>query len=385
MMRQTFRVLSNSMLILSEADVRQCIPVSLAISANRKALASLRKDEDGGAVVPTRIGLPYYSASPDSTPATPATSSSLSPADWSLFKPAAYYPPVDETDDGILMGMKLVSIRANNPVKYNKPTVPATTMLLNAETGEVSAIVAATYLTAARTAAGSALATEIVLSGRPPTGGLTLVVFGAGLQAELHIKSIQHVVHINKLVIVNRSLERAEKLKEILLLNEQTCLDSKANKPIIDITTTLLSNEHGVQNAIEIADIIVTATNTCSPLFRGEWLKSGCHINGVGSYTSLMQEVDETSVKRCEVIIDTKEALDVGDLACLKNEGNDNFIGLIGDALIGRIKFGKRREINPNIDCTFYKSVGTAIQDVISAQCAVDNARKMKLGVEVQM
>jgi ornithine cyclodeaminase len=301
--------------------------------------------------------------------------------DWTLFKPASYYPPADEGDDELMMGMKLVSIRANNPIKFNKPTVPATAMLINAETGEVSAIVAATYLTAARTAAGSALATEIALADRPPLEGLTLVVFGAGLQAELHIKSIQHVVYVNKLVIVNRSLERAKKLKKVLL---SEMVDSKSRSPITDISTILLSNEIDVKQAVETADIIATTTNTNTPLFRGEWLKSRCHINGIGSYTPLMQEVDETSVKRSEVLIDTKEALDVGDLACLKHD-DANFTGLIGDALIGRIQFGKRREIDPKIDCTFFKSVGTAIQDVFSAKYAVDNARRMKLGVDVQM
>ena len=95
-------------------------------------------------------------------------------------------------------------------------------------------------------------------------------------------------------------------------------------------------------------------------------------------------EVDEASVKRAEVLIDTKEALEVGDLACLKSD-DTNFTGLIGDALIGRIEFGKRREVDSNIDCTFFKSVGTAIQDVFSAKCAVDNARRMKIGVDVPM
>ncbi|KAL3764149.1 hypothetical protein ACHAWU_003961 [Discostella pseudostelligera] len=388
MIRQTIRMLSNSMFILSESDTRQCFPVSLAIAANRKALASLRRGDDGGAVVPTRIGLPYPCRASTTTISSSASSasatSSCSPADWSLFKPAAYYPPADEGDD-ILMGMKLVSIRANNPAKFNKPTVPATTMLINAETGELSAIVAATYLTAARTAAGSALATELAFSGRPPTGGLTLVVFGAGLQAELHIKSIQHVVNINKLVIINRSLERAEQLKEMILNeNDHPDLDSMTKTSIIDITIILLSNDREVQQAVEMADVIATTTNTITPLFRGEWLKPGCHINGVGSYTSLMQEVDDASVKRCEVLVDTIEALDVGDLAFLKDD-DANFTGLIGDALIGRIKFGKRREVDHNIDCTFYKSVGTAIQDVFSAQCAVVNARKMNIGVDVQM
>ncbi|KAL3816201.1 hypothetical protein ACHAXA_007319 [Cyclostephanos tholiformis] len=380
------------MLILSEVDVRRCFPVPMAIAANRKALASLRKDEDGGAVVPTRIGLTYRApakaseglrvATAASISSSSSSSSSSTPADWSLFKPAAYYPPDGTSDEKILMGMKLVSIRSRN-VELNKPTVPATTMLLDSETGEVSAILAATYLTAARTAAGSALATELALSNRKISDGLTLLVFGAGLQAELHIRSIQHVAKVNKLVIVNRSLGRAEKLRE-MILKEQ--LDSEARTTNIDVSITSLSDEEGVEHAVKISDIICATTNTRTPLFHGEWLKPGTHINGVGSYTPLMQEIDDATVRRSEVLIDTKEALDVGDLFCLKHEEAElqtNFAGLIGDAIVGNIDFGKRKD-GP-IDCTFYKSVGTAIMDLFSAHVAVKNARKNKIGVEVDM
>ena len=363
------------MLILSEADVKKCCSISTAISANRKALSSLRKNGCGGAIVPTRIGLPY----PGSSNNTNNTSSTSSPADWSLFKPAAYYPiesqnQTNETDEEeeISMGVKVVSPRANNPIKFNKPTVPATTMLLNAETGEVSAIIAATYLTALRTAAGSALATELVFNNdhRKMSKGLSLCVFGAGLQAELHIKCIQHVVDIKKLVIINRSYKRAENLKKMILA---LCLT--------DITVVLLSDEEKVKNAVNDADIMCTTTNTGTPLFKGEWIRPGCHINGVGSYTPQMAEIDENTVKRCEVLIDTKEALHVGDLSCLTEESH-NFCGLIGDALEKNIVFGKQRD---DTDCTFFKSVGTSIQDVISANVVVEYAIKNNIGTRVQM
>mmetsp|Transcript_28174 Transcript_28174/g.59499 ORF Transcript_28174/g.59499 Transcript_28174/m.59499 type:complete len:404 (-) Transcript_28174:384-1595(-) len=382
MIRQTARTLSNKMLILSEADVRRCFPVSAAIAANRKALGSLRNNGDGGAMVPTRIGLPYYASSN-------RDGDSGGAADWSLFKPAAYYPPKQSNDDEILMGMKLVSVRANNPA-INKPTVPATIMLVNAETGEVSAIVAATYLTAARTSAGSALATEMALVNNDKRiDGLTLVVFGAGLQSELHIKCIMHVVNITKLVIVNRSHERAEKLKEILL-GEQPEPGSKTQTPINDISIRLLSDKDGLREAVANADVIATTTNTCTPLFDGEWLKPGCHINGVGSYTPLMQEVDEALVKRCEVLIDTKESLDVGDLSCLTVKGDampSNYVGLIGDALSGNITLGTQRDDKSNnkIDCTFFKSTGTAIQDVVSAHMVVEAAKREHIGTQVAM
>jgi ornithine cyclodeaminase len=250
------------MLILSEAEVRSCFPVSAAIECNRKALSSLRKNGDGGALVPTRIGLPYTSSSPST--------------DWSLFKPAAYYPTKknEGDEDDIIMGMKVVSVRANNP-SIGKPTVPATILLLNPETGEVSTIMAATYLTAARTAAGSALATELAFN-KKSQKNLTLVVFGAGLQSELHIKSIQHVVRVKKVIIINRTLERAERLKTELLQSNSESASS-------EISTLVLTDEEAVHHAVQIADVIVTATNSCVPLFDGKLVKPGCHINGVGS------------------------------------------------------------------------------------------------------
>ena len=252
------------MLILSEADVKQCFPVHAAIECNRKALSSLRRNGDGGAMVPTRIGLPYNPGDASSSPST----------DWSLFKPAAYYPlgGGDDDEDGIIMGMKVVSVRANNPSK-GKPTVPATVVMLDSESGEVSAIMGATYLTAARTAAGSALATELALGSLRKE--FVLVVFGAGLQAELHIKSIQHVVKVKEVIIVNRTLERAKKLREDL--------ESTSETHPASISTVILSDEEAVNIAVQKADIIATTTNTCLPLFDSKLVKPGCHINGVGS------------------------------------------------------------------------------------------------------
>ena len=201
---------------------------------------------------------------------------------------------------------------------------------------------------------------------------IVLVVFGAGLQAELHIKCIQYVVDIEKLVIINRSYKRAENLKKMILETESS---------ITDITVVLLSDEDAVKKEVNSADIICTTTNTGTPLFKGEWVRPGCHINGVGSYTPQMKEIDEIAVNRCEVLIDTKEALDVGDLSCLTEESH-NFCGLIGDALKGNIKFGKQRD---DTGCTIFKSVGTSIQDVISANVVVEYALKNNIGTRVEM
>jgi ornithine cyclodeaminase/alanine dehydrogenase-like protein (mu-crystallin family) len=155
--------------ILSEDDVRRCLSVEETIETNEQAFAALHA---GRANVPERIGIGF----PEHDGVT-------------LFKPANV--------GGAGLGLKVVSIRPKN-AEIGRPTVPATIVTFNEATGAVEAVVSATYLTGLRTAAGSAVATRAILRRRrggaasppPPT---SLCVFGAGLQAELHIRCLRSV------------------------------------------------------------------------------------------------------------------------------------------------------------------------------------------------
>lgn len=390
----------RGMLILSEANVRQCLPIELAIEANKRALGSLRKAGDGGATVPTRIGLPYRGAVLASDDVGDNTSATVAAAeDWTLFKPAMYEPTNDGKNDGnqtSLMGMKLVSVRGNNP-SMGLPTVPATVMLVDCKTGMANALLGGTFLTAARTAAGSAIATDCMT---PPadTRSLHLLVFGAGLQAEMHIDAIRSVRrNIGRISIVNRSAGRAEKL--IALTREK--LKESEEDIDLDMDVALLEDRDAVKNVVSSADIICTTTNTTTPLFDGSWVKPGCHLNGVGSYTANMEEISSEFVStRCQVVIDTPEAINVGDLKGISDE-SENYAGLLGDVLAGSAHLtnhGKRKRANgtggdsggdmnnnSSYDCTMFKSVGTAIQDVITAHEVYQEATRRGVGMEVEM
>jgi len=132
------------------------------------------------------------------------------------------------------------------------------------------------------------------------------------------------------------------------------------------------------------ADVICTTTNTATPLFSGEWVKPGCHLNGIGSYTHEMEEVDSRFIlQRCRVIVDTKEALDVGDLKAI-SLSSSNFSGLLGDHISGNTRLDEQRG-GAELDCTFFKSVGTAIQDVITANTAFEAARQQGVGTNILM
>ena len=118
-------------------------------------------------------------------------------------------------------------------------------------------------------------------------------------------------------------------------------------------------------------------------LFNGSILPPGCHINGIGSYTPEMQEISPEAVNRSRILIDTPEAKTVGDLKHLADRA-DHPISILGDVL-GDPATWKKQGSGGAQDCTFYKGVGTAIQDVMTADLVVKRARELGIGVEVDM
>lgn len=378
------------MLILNEAQVRKCLSLELCIQANKAALATLlstkgnlvQKDHSSSpsllpcnAVIPTRIGLPRTIHDESSS----TVSKTKMPEDTTLFKPAAFYSTDNSSSSKeTLMGMKVISIRAKNP-SIGKPTATATMTMLNAETGEVTSVLNATYLTAARTAAGSAISTEICLQQKNLLHGQNdkhLVVFGAGIQAEMHIRLIQYILpnEIYKVTIVNRSLARADNLKQTL----------EGEHPDIQYNVLTLDQQDRIHEIVSTADIIATATNTEFPLFDWSHVNSKCHICGVGSYLDSSEEVSSTFVRdRCYTLSDTLDALNVGDLKLLDGK-SEHYLGLLGDFLKHSIALD-REKILQEEKCTFYKSVGTAVQDIFTADAVIQNAMKLGLGTNVDM
>lgn len=212
------------MRVLTDEDVSKCVTVAEAIEVNEQAFRSLHAKR---ATVPPRLGIPF----PEEKGIT-------------LFKPAHVQGTETANDETKSfpsgLGLKVVSVRPNN-ANIGLPTVPGTIMTFDEKTAAPAAVMAATYLTALRTAAGSAAATRALLKQRPPPGGdpTSLAVFGAGLQGELHILALKtilprecessmstvlsrpiyldcvlgcHLPGINTIHIINRSAPRIERL-----------------------------------------------------------------------------------------------------------------------------------------------------------------------------
>lgn len=356
-MRTTFVKRASSMLLLGEKDVRKALSLTDCLDINRQAYLSLA---NGNSVVPSRLGLSY----PDKTPSTSGEAQ-----DWTLVKPAAYYS--DNDPSSTCMGLKVVSVRANNPSK-GLPLVPATILLLEPETGIVQATLSGTYLTVARTSAGPALAVQTF-----SPNCQELVLFGAGAQAACHIQLMEAALNrpIPKITIVNRSLPRAQALLKTL--------DPSTHKGQV----LLLDDHEQIAKALSTADVVAATTNTATPLWNdGSILKKNCLITSIGSYTPDMQEIPESAVDRCHVLIDTPDAMTVGDLKHLLAVGGGSLettkhpVTLMGNALKD-----PSLVLSSGMDCIFYKAVGTAIQDVMTARLVVDRARAQGIGQEIDM
>ena len=392
----------STMLLLSEANVRQCLDMQECIETNRKALIAI---SSGDAIVPTRLALPYQTVRRDNDGKSSDTAD-----DWTLFKPASLRQRTGTIDDTtaaysnsetVSMGMKVVSVRASN-VQTGHPLVPATILHINPSTGIVDAIVAATYLTAARTAAGSAIAihhyfkTHAVVSDSenitPPLRPQHVVVFGAGLQAEQHIRAIACIFQycIPSVTIINRNTQRAEILKD-RFISEQLATS-------VSVEPLLSQNSERIERTILLsADVIVACTNTITPLWASttgaeteKWANKFCIIAGIGSYTPSMQEIPKHVVDACQQIwIDTSEATKVGDLKHLSVVSDSSSAQrpprLLGSVLVHQ---HESKQIDPRTSqqgLVFYKAVGTAIQDVLTADDIVNKATRLGIGNNIDM
>jgi ornithine cyclodeaminase len=119
------------------------------------------------------------------------------------------------------------------------------------------------------------------------------------------------------------------------------------------------------------------------PVFEDQDLRAGTHISAVGSYTPEMQEVPAETLQRAKIFVDSRSASleEAGDLIQPLRAGlfdETHICGELGEVVLGRIPGRQSEE-----EITYFKSVGIAVQDALAAQVALNNARKLNIGQEV--
>lgn len=328
--------------ILSATDIRRALTARDAVDAMRIAFGEL---SGGTATVPVRSHLE-------------------SARGLMLVMPAVL------GNHGAL-GTKVVSVFPDNPSR-GAPMVQGAVLLLDGKTGQARALLDGASLTEIRTAAGSALATELLA----PRDADTLAVFGAGAQGRSHVELLARTRRLREVRIVSRSETSAERLAARLSEVADTLTPELDPGPPPVVRAIRDSAE-----ALDGARLVVTATSSSSPVFDARDLAPGAHVNAVGSYRPDMQEIDPDVLRRARVAVDQREAAwqEAGDLVIPLESG------LIGsdavDAELGEIVNGKAPPGPGDHDCTVFKSVGNAAQDVAIAAAALAGAERASLGV----
>ena len=263
------------------------------------------------------------------------------------------------------LGLKLVTVYPDNPAKHELATTLGTLMLCDPRTGAVTAIMDAGYLTAVRTGAASGVATRYLAR----EDASVCTVFGAGAQARQQLVAVHHV----------RPLTRAFVLDVDAGARDAFARDLGAQ---LDLDVAAVDD---VETAVRAADIVVTATSSATPVFDGDWLQPGTHINNIGSHAPTTRELDTKTVVKSYFVADLAAAnlAEAGDLLIPMEEGaitGDHIAASLGDIVTGQKPGRTDRE-----QITVFKSCGLAVQDVSTAVAVARAARARGVGTEVEL
>jgi ornithine cyclodeaminase/alanine dehydrogenase-like protein (mu-crystallin family) len=233
------------------------------------------------------------------------------------------------------LGAKLVTFYPENRGVH---THHATVLLFRPETGEPLAIMDGRLITEMRTAAVSAAATRLLA--RPEAS--VLAILGAGVQARSHLEALRLV----------------RELREVRVWSPRSAGEFAAR---FDVRAAASAEE-----AVRGADLVVVATTSQTPVLAGDWLAPGTHVNAVGATRPGWRELDDAVLARARLYVESREA-------ATKESGDVIAAGRVV-AEIGEVVAGTQPGRQSPEEITLFKSVGVAIEDVVSAALVYQKA-----------
>jgi ornithine cyclodeaminase len=306
-------------LFVNEAGVRELLPMESCIQLIRDALTAFAR---GDAVLPLR-----------SMVRLPDGSGILGVMPGYLGQPRSF-------------GLKVVSVMpGNHGTRYESHQ--GVVMLFGLMHGEPLAIIDATAITAIRTAAASAAATDALA--REDAGDLALI--GSGAQARTHLAAMRAVRKLRRVRVWSRTRANAERFVR----------DEAASLGLaIEVSAS-------AADAVRGADLICTLTSAREPVLRGAWVSPGAHVNAVGACFAATRELDTEVVRRARFFTDCRESClnEAGDFLIARKEGaisDAHLLGELGEVFLGKVAGRVSRD-----DVTIFESLGIALEDLAAA------------------
>jgi alanine dehydrogenase len=321
-------------LILSRKDLRQLLAMTDVIEAVERGF---REYKTGKCAVPVRMPVPIEKAE-----------------GIFLFMPAYL------EKEGFF-GTKIVSVFPRN-IEKKLSTIQAAYLLNDPITGELLALMDGILLTAMRTGATSALATKYLSRKNSETLG----IIGAGAQAPFQAEAISKVRPVHRMLVYDKERKSAEDF-------------SGAVSSSLRIPVHVMASPRDV---VVESDILVTVTTSLTPVFDGRHLKRGTHINAVGAYTPEMRELDDVTIGKSKIVVDTYEGCmaEAGDLLIPIRNGKLSKENIYAD--LGEIVLGQKPARTREDEITLFESVGFALEDLVVASLAYGRASEKGVGLE---
>ena len=229
---------------------------------------------------------------------------------------------------GGALGAKLVTFYPNN---RGVPSHHAMILLFRPETGEPLVTMGGRLITEMRTAAVSAVASKLLA--RPDAS--VLGILGAGVQARSHLEALRLVRPFREVRVWSPRNARA------------------------------FAKEFGIhaaasaEEAVRGAHVVVVATTSQTPVLFGEWLSPGTHVNAVGAPRPTWRELDDDVLRKARIYVELREA-------ATRESGDIIAAGQVY-AEIGEVVAGTKPGRQAAGEITLFKSVGVAVEDVVSA------------------
>jgi len=324
------------MLVLSAAEIESLLDLDALVDAIRDAMIDLSA---GRVSMPPRVA-------------------ALVPEQEALLAAMPAYLP-----SAGALAAKLVTLFPRN---QDCPTHQALICCFDPATGTPVALMDGTSVTAARTAAGSALATRLLA--RPGAGQVTVI--GTGVQAGVHARALARLPAVHTVRITGRDPGQAQALAAEL---------AAAGVPA--------QAADSIEDAVRSADIVCATTHAAHPVLRRDWLQPGTHINSVGYNTSGEGELDIATIRDALLVVESRASALAPPPSGAVELNRAMEAGVIDAsyvvAEIGEIAAGAVPGRTSDTQLTLYKSVGVAAEDAAAAALILTTAQQRGAGSTV--
>ena len=264
---------------------------------------------------------------------------------------------------GRRVSIKTVAYHPSNPVERGCPSILASTALYDTTDGRLVALCEATFLTALRTGAASAVATEVLAA---PSSSVVGIV-GCGAQAVAQLHALSRVRPIERVLAYDADASVARTLACRL-------------PPSVEVEIEVIDAD-ALPRLLGESDIVVTATSNrvdAPPVLPDGPIRPWLHVNAVGSDFPGKVELDAALLRRATV------CPDVIAQCLVEGEAQQLTVGELGPDLPSLVA-DRARHGGLQTEFTVFDSTGWALEDLIAAELFNDHAQRLGVGAELDL